>query len=427
MIIAFAVVVFGTVLGGCRQSVQRSDSIRFVSLAWQEQAIAANKRIVAEWNADTTRTPVEYVQGTWGSVHDFLITSFETGDVPDIFHYESIQIVDFARRGYLTDLAPLIADSSKSDIIDVAWSTVQADDGAIYGVPFLLESLVVLYNKKLFRDAGIEPPTIDEPWTWPDLRAAAKKLTTKPEDTRGRTVYGAAFGLRSSANIIMNLSLGFGGGFFHRDGVAPYVEVGDAEKELLSTIHEMIYVDESASTAAVGTSGAGMIPGFIAGDTAILVGIGSWARQQLVENAPPDFEWGVLPPIKAITQQQGANAQTLSIPSASDKQVEAMAFIEYFLETQNMTQLAKSDWMLPTRRSSMEALRNEPPSHGWETTLAVVDDLVEGPWLDVPGLTEWKSRIANPTFQDIFSNRLTIDAAAERIESDSRRILKRYQ
>ena len=30
--------------------------------------------------------------------HDYLITSFETGDVPDVFHYESSVIIDYAMR-----------------------------------------------------------------------------------------------------------------------------------------------------------------------------------------------------------------------------------------------------------------------------------------------------------------------------------------
>ena len=86
-----------------------STKLRFVSLAWQEQALQTNHELVAEWNAAHPETPVEYVQGTWGSIHDYLITAFETGEVPDVFHYESSIIVDFAVRGYLADLAPMLA------------------------------------------------------------------------------------------------------------------------------------------------------------------------------------------------------------------------------------------------------------------------------------------------------------------------------
>ena len=123
--------------------------LRFVSLAWQEAAIATNKSIVNEWNAIHPDLQVEYIQGTWNSAHDYLITAFETGDVPDIFHYESSVIIDYAMRGYLTDLSQYISTEMKNDILDVAWATVTRPNGEVTGIPFLIESLVVLYNKSL--------------------------------------------------------------------------------------------------------------------------------------------------------------------------------------------------------------------------------------------------------------------------------------
>jgi multiple sugar transport system substrate-binding protein len=43
------------------------------------------------------------------------------------------------------------------------------------GIPALVDNLAIVYNKKLFSQAGISPPSPD--WTWDDFRAAAKKLT----------------------------------------------------------------------------------------------------------------------------------------------------------------------------------------------------------------------------------------------------------
>ncbi len=48
-------------------------------------------------------------------------------------------------------------------------------DGKVVGVPALVDNLSLVYNKKLFQQAGVAEPTND--WTWDDFRAAAKKLT----------------------------------------------------------------------------------------------------------------------------------------------------------------------------------------------------------------------------------------------------------
>ena len=47
--------------------------------------------------------------------------------------------------------------------------------GKVIGMPALVDNLALVYNKKLFDQAGIPYPTAN--WTWDDFRAAAKKLT----------------------------------------------------------------------------------------------------------------------------------------------------------------------------------------------------------------------------------------------------------
>ncbi|NWF90086.1 MAG: sugar ABC transporter substrate-binding protein [Ignavibacteriaceae bacterium] len=401
--------------------------LRFVSLAWQEASISVNKSIVKEWNDAHPNLQVEYIQGTWNSAHDYLITAFETGDVPDIFHYESSVIIDYAIRGYLTDLSKYITPEMKNDILDVAWATVTRPNGEVSGIPFLIESLVVLYNKSLFEKENVIPPTREKPWTWDDLQFAASKLTKDVDGDGIIDQYGAGMGLRNSANIIMNTSISFGGSFFKKAGNHFVVEANDEEKKLLQTIFNMLYKDKSASPASTGETGAGMIPGFFSGRYAMLVGIGSWARQQLVENAPKNFRWGVMPPLKAKTQMYGASTQTLSVPKKSKRAKEAMEFINFMLSSKNTARLALNDWMIPARKSCLTMPEFQDSLSGWDIVCSAVSMLSAGSWIGVPGYVEWKSRVANPVLQELFAGRLSVENAAKRIENESNIILSRYK
>ena len=47
-------------------------------------------------------------------------------------------------------------------------------------VPALIDNLAVVYNTKLFKEAGVPFPSDD--WTWDDFRATAKQMT---DDSRG--------------------------------------------------------------------------------------------------------------------------------------------------------------------------------------------------------------------------------------------------
>jgi ABC-type glycerol-3-phosphate transport system substrate-binding protein len=225
----------------------------------------------------------------------------------------------------------------------------------------------------------------------------------------------------------MNLSIGFGGSFFRKDGASYVVRVGPEEKALLLTLHDMIYLDRSTSPSGVGLSGPGMIPGFFVGRYAMLVGIGAWSRQQLAVNAPQNFRWGIIPPLKARTQNAGTSAQTLSIPRGSKHQAEAMEFIRFMLSRKNMARLALADWMLPARKSCLALPEFNSPAAGWDVTTASAAFLSTGPWLGAPGYVEWKSRVANPVLQEFFSDRISLGEAAKRIEEESNVVLSRYQ
>jgi multiple sugar transport system substrate-binding protein len=293
-------------------------------------------------------------------------------------------------------------------------------------VPFLWESLIVLYNADLFAEAGITPPTIDDPWTWDVMRDAAARLTVDTDGDGRIDQYGAAFGLRSPVNRILNLALGFGGEFFYQaDDGTWEVRVGEEEREILTIITEMMFEDETASPDGVGLSGPELFPGFFEGRYAMLPGIGVWARQQIVENAPDGFNWGVLPPLMGRTQEQGSATQTISIPEASPHQAEAIQFLEFLLDTQNMAALAKGDWLFPTRASSFDLPEFQTEEAGWDVATESARHLRLAPFQLVPNYAEFRSRVATPILQELFAGRITVDQAAAELEREGTRTINR--
>lgn len=401
--------------------------LTFLSLAWQEEVIEAMKEIIDQWNEMNPNIQVTYVQGDWGAIHDFMITAFAVGDVPSIFHYYSTPIVDFAIRGFLAELSPLITDEMKADVFEGAWASVRLPGERIYGIPFLWESRITLYNRDIFKEANITPPTIEDPWTWDEMRAVAKELTVDIDNDGTIDQWGAGFGLRSPASKILNLSLAFEGGFITVVDGEYVVEVGEPEKELLRVIKAMLYEDKSAALDGIGLSGTGMLPGFYAGKWAMIPVIGVWARHRVIAHAPVDFNWGVLPPLKAVTQAQGTATQTLSIPEAAQHREEAMQFINFFLDTQNMARIAQGDWLFPTRKSSIALPEFQREEYGWKIATASVEHLTMGPWQLTPGFAEFRTRVLNPILVKLFHDRLTVEEAARRIEEEGNAVLAEYR
>ena len=408
------------------QAQQTPVKLRFVSLAWQTQAIAAVKQAVAGCNAQNKGVQVEYQQVSWDSVQDYLTTSFEAKNVPDVFHYESTPVMEFAGRGYLTDLSKMLPAEMKSDIAPGAWATVTADNGAIYGVPFLWESLVTLYNKDLFAQAKIRIPTTSKPWTWAEFQKASKALTRDKNGDGVIDQYGSAFGLRSPTNRILNLSLGFGGDYFYKSGNKYVVKVGDKERALLKILLDMHYTDKSASPDGLTAQSPELFNGFFTGKYAMLPGIGVWARQTISESGPKGFNWGVLPPIKGVTQAQGSATQTLSVPAASTHKKEAAQFISCFVGRVNDGKLAAGDWLFPTRQSSLRGSPFQDNADGWRTASESAKYLTMAPFQEVNGFTEVKSKVLTPVFQQLLASRISLDEAVRQIEEQGNAILARY-
>jgi len=401
---------------GAEESSDGPVKLRFLSLAWQKESLQANKDLVAKWNAEHPDIQVEYVQGDWNSVHDQLLTSFEGGEAPDIVHYEASAIGEFSKQGYLADLSDLISDDLRNEISPGIWETVTHDD-QVTGVPFLLESQVIIANKKLLDSAGIAVPPADGGWTWDEFQANAQKLTTGGK-------YGVAWALKSPTNRVMNLALNFDGKFFYTDGGKTEVRVGDAEKEVPKRIHDMIYTTKSASPDALGMSGADTLPGFFGGRYAMLPGSVS-LRQQMVEQAPEGFEWVTLPPVKGLSANQAANPQTLSIAEDSEHKEEAAKFLEFFLNPTNMAALAKGDWLAPTgKQAGAELVKLTEGKQGWDVAADSAADLTVAPFQMVDGYPEWKTKYATPALQQYFANKITLDQLAKQLTDGGKQVLR---
>ncbi|MET7594048.1 sugar ABC transporter substrate-binding protein [Streptomyces sp. NPDC005481] len=394
--------------------------LRFQSLAWQEESVTANKELVKEWNATHRNVKVEYVQGSWDSVHDQLLTSFEGGEAPDVIHDASDDLADFAYGGYLADLRDLLPERLKSDIPRRSWESVTFG-GGIYGVPFLQEPRVLVANAALLRESGVRVPTPDDPWSWEEFRSVAKRLTGK-----GR--YGVAWPLKEPVSATLNLSLSAGGRLFHRDAdgrVEVRFEAADAVVPRI--VHDGVNTDGSASGTTLGMGGSDTLPGFFGGRYA-MVPLGFSYRQQLVQQAPKGFDWQVLPaPAGADGLTQGVSPQTLSVAEDSPHKKAAAEFVAYLLRPANMVRLALGDWMLPTGTEALRDPALHTGKHDWATGTALAAHLRSAPAQSVRGYPEWKDKVATPAFQEYYSGAITLAELRERLETDGNLVLARYQ
>lgn len=395
-------------------------TLRFQSLAWQQESLKVNKQLVAEWNKAHPDIHVQYVQGSWDSVHDQLLTAFEGGEAPDIIHDATDDLADFAYGGYLADLRPLLPARLKADIPPGGWESATFGEG-VYGVPFLQEPRVLIADRTRLERSGVRTPTVARPWSWEEFRSVTRELS-------GRGRYGVAWPLKEPVSATLNLALSSGGRLFHRDARGKVtVRFGDADAVVPRTVHDQVNTDHSASASTLGMGGSDTLPGFFGGKYA-MVPLGFSYRQQIAQQAPKGFRWQVLPaPAGAAGLDQGVSPQTLSIAQDCRHQREAMAFVDFLLRPPNMVRLALGDWLLPVGTAALADPALHRTAQDWATGTALAPRLRAAPAQSVRGYPEWKDKIATPALQEYYSGAIGLGELRGRLEDDGNLVLARYQ
>jgi multiple sugar transport system substrate-binding protein len=378
-------------------------TLTFQSLAYQDSTVAATKDIVDAWNKKNPDVRIKLTQGTWDNVHDQLVTQFQGGAAPDIIHDESSDIMGFAGQGYLADIGKYLSPDVKNAVSQDVWDTVTTADGKVVAAPTLLQTYVVFANTDAFASAGVDVPSGDT-LSWDDLRAAAKKLTRDGK-------FGVAWGLKQPTAAVMNTALNFDGTFFDtKDDGSATIHVGAGETAVPERVHAMAFDDKSLDPVSLTQSGTDVLPGFLSGKYAMIVG-GNFLAQQITESAPASLKWTVLPPLAGSAgPTQAANPQTMSVSAQSKAPEQAAKFIDYFMNAENQSKLAQGDWLIPASKAARGQVATDTANVPvWGPMLRTGEDLAGAPFQKAKNYPQWKDQYATPALQQYFANKISLD------------------
>ncbi|NLG83416.1 MAG: sugar ABC transporter substrate-binding protein [Firmicutes bacterium] len=212
-----------------------------------------------------------------------LMTMLAAGNAPDVVQ-QAEGIAVLAKKGALIPLDGFIRQD-KLDLQVYFPTVLQAYqvDKAQYGLPHRWGPMVVYYNRKIFREAGLSAPKKD--WTWADFRQACLK-TTKGEGAN--RVWGfACAGTWWPWYMVPIMS--FGSPILNEDRNAPAFDKEKAAKAL-EFLHDLIWKDRVNPTPAeMSAYQMGNDQLFEAGKVAMNM-TGFWAINGLLKSG---IEWDV--------------------------------------------------------------------------------------------------------------------------------------
>ncbi|MEJ2709409.1 MAG: sugar ABC transporter substrate-binding protein [Anaerolineales bacterium] len=278
---------------------------------------------------------VNIIKGDWANYFTKLKTMIMGGVAPDVIEMNPEYFVEYADKGVLLDLNTLMSQDTNFDGNIFYPASLQAfqRNGMQLGIPETFSTVVLVYNKDLFDQAGVAYPT--EEWTWQDVIQAGQKLTD-PE----KGIFGLYSGLtywefykKAAQNNCE---------FFNADQTEVTINSPQCVDALQAMVDMVNKYHIMANEAEMGgqEDGALFMDGKLAMD---LTGIWMFSEYS---KAPFNWDIAVEPGMAKHATHFFTNAVTVF--AASQHPQEAWEWVKFFTSSEEMSKIRlASNWELP--------------------------------------------------------------------------------
>jgi len=349
------------------------------SLTWWDTSDPTNEgpafdALIKKFEAEYPKVDIKRQPVPFGEAQNKFKTAAEAGSgAPDILRAEVAWVPEFASLGYLYALDGTAALEDSDDYFETPLSS-NVFDGKTYGVPQVTDSLALLYNKKLFEQAGIDSP----PTTWDEVATAAEALKSKAK------VDGIF--LNPAGYFMLPFMYGEGGDLVDTDAQQIVVDSEENANGLQAAVD---LVEKGAAPKPPAADGyAAMMTAFNEGKVGMIIN-GPWEVNN-IRNA--EGFGGVenlgIAAVPAGSETAGApvGGHNYVVYSGMDekKADAAIAFINFMNSAESQAFLADELGLLPTRKSAydIDSVKNNDIVSAFKP---VVDAAVARPWIPEGG------------------------------------------
>lgn len=324
----------------------------------QKPAPVTNEPIkLSMWSRDTDKALVDGLTAAWNSAHENQIevtyipydqfyskygTAIAGGTSPDIVAMDIISVPSFSQTNQLTDITEFSKALPFFDKLSPAHMHLGDYKGKIYALPFSAEASVLVYNKDLFTQAGLDPE--NPPKTWDEMYEAAKKITGLGDGVYGFYFSGGCGGCNGFT--MLPLIWANGGNVLNADGTQ--ATVTDPNVKEAVQFYRKMWEENLIPEGAKADGGADFINAFTSGKIG-MISSGAFSIS-LLKSDYPDINFGVTYiPGKDGGHSSFAGGDSIGIPMGSRYPEEAFEFIKWALsEEVQLEQFAKNN-QLPVR------------------------------------------------------------------------------
>ncbi|GAA4345564.1 ABC transporter substrate-binding protein [Microbacterium rhizosphaerae] len=312
----------------------------------------------------------------------------QSGSLPDILAADLVFMPQIVKNGSAVDLTSLLKKSGAFGHLSPAHEQAATSNGRVYGVPYVADTSLYLYNKDLFAKAGLDPDK--PPTTWDGIIQAADAITKLGNGTYGAYISGDAPG--SLAYDFTPTIWAQGQDVVKKDGSFDFDNAA-TQKALgfMQTLYQHGDIPASSKT----DTGDGFFSVFATGKVGINFSGGNGVNTATLGKSPA-FSFG-LAPIPGAEDGKFATfsgGDVASITTQSKHQDEAWDFIDWLTSAKTSTDVylklpalaPRTDVTVPTTLGEQFTVPAELVKHGQTYVSTHYNDVIastQGPWLQM--------------------------------------------
>ncbi|SNX63955.1 carbohydrate ABC transporter substrate-binding protein (CUT1 family) [Streptomyces sp. TLI_55] len=371
---------------------------------WQKDVQAAFEK--------KTKAKVKFEIQQWNGIQQKLTTSLSEENPPDVFEIGNTQTPAYAKTGGLADLADLKSTIGADWTESLNKSSIY--DGKQYAAPWYFANRVVIYNKKVWADAGIKdtPKTRDE--FYADLKQIGDKTKAEPIYLPGQNWYH-----------FVGLTIGEGAELVKKDGDKYVSNLADPKvAAAMETYKKFQALSKAPKDKDEATPQQAEV--FAKGNVGAFIGMGWEAGTAIAANKKIESDIGYFTiPGATADKPEGVflGGSNLAVAAGSKKQALAKEFLKIALSDKYEGELAKLNGVIPNKEALQSNLKGNavaeaaaPAAAGGGTT---------------PLIPEWAAveNAPNPvkTYMTAVLNGKSPAEAAKQVESEFNKRLAQQQ
>ncbi|WFB07492.1 extracellular solute-binding protein [Streptomyces sp. LX-29] len=308
------------------------------------------KAVQAEFEKKTgAKLKIEIQQ--WNGIQQKVTTALSESSPPDVIEIGNTHTPAYAQTGGLAELGDL------KKTIGADWSASlnksAVYDGKQYAAPWFAASRVVIYNKKVWADAGIKETPRTRADFFKALEAIEKKTDAEPIYMPGQNWY-----------FFDGLTIGAGAELVKKDGDTWVSNLADPKVGKAMDIYKQ-YQSFSKAPKDKDEATPQQAEIFAKGKTGAFIGMGWEAATAIKANPAIEKEIGYFTiPGETADKPEGVflGGSNLAVAAGSEKQELAEEFLKIALSDAFEGQLAKEGGVIPNKESLQTVLKGNAPA-----------------------------------------------------------------